>query len=441
VKAGELRELGVGRPRVAAGYRWFVLAVLFLFMLLHQTDQLMIGPMQDTIEKEFSIDDQQWGLINSGALLIGTVLYPLWGYLYDRYARARLLALASFVWGATTWLSAIAPNYRTFLVTRASTGIDNSSYPGLYSLVADYFGPALRGKMYGLLQLAQPIGYLLGMLMALLVAPLIGGWRQAFYVTASLGFVIAILIYYGVREMPRGKAEPEFENMEEMTQFRFSWREAARIFRKRTMWFVFLQGFAGMFPWNVITFFFFGYLMADRGYDNDAVLATMAPVIVILAAGYLLGGAAGDWLFKRTRRGRLLISMAGVMFGAVFLFLAMRTPAVNHGTFFAWLALAAVFMPLSSPNVVATVYDIVVPEVRSTAQAIEYFAENIGAASAPVLAGFLSVRYGKGNAILWTCLVAWLLCFLLYTGALFTVEADVQALRSQMGARAQAQRV
>ena len=31
------------------------------------------------------------------------------------------------------------------------------------------------------------------------------------------------------------------------------------------------------------------------------------------------------------------------------------------------------------PNVVATVYDITVPEVRSTAQAVEYFVENIDA--------------------------------------------------------------
>jgi hypothetical protein len=32
-----------------------------------------------------------------------------------------------------------------------------------------------------------------------------------------------------------------------------------------TMWFVFLQGFFGIFPWNVITFFFFGYLI-DRAW-------------------------------------------------------------------------------------------------------------------------------------------------------------------------------
>jgi MFS family permease len=430
----------VRTSRPGSRYRWFVVVVFFLFMLLHQTDRLMIGPMQDTIERQFAIDDRQWGLINSGALLIGTILYPIWGYLYDRFARPKLLALASLIWGATTWISAIAPNYRTFLVTRASTGIDDSSYPGLYSLAADYFGPALRSKIYGLLQLAQPLGYLLGMLMALMVAPLIGGWRQAFYVTGSLGLAVAVLIFLGVREMPRGATEPELEGMQDVGRFRFSWREALQIFRKKTMWFIFLQGFAGVFPWNVISFFFFGYLMAERGYDNDAVLLTMAPVIIILSAGFFLGGVLGDWLFKHTSKGRILISIAGVVLGAIFLDLAMTTPVDQPGVFFMWMSLTAIFMPLSSPNVVATVYDVVVPEVRSTAQAVEYFVENIGAASAPVLAGLLSVRYGKGSAILWICITAWMLCFLFYLGALLTVDRDIRSLRAQMSARAAAPR-
>jgi len=427
-------------PERASRYRWFVVAVFFAFMLLHQTDRLMIGPMQDTIEKQFSINDQQWGFINSGALLVGTILYPVWGYLYDRYARAKLLALASFIWGATTWISAIAPNYRAFLLTRATTGIDDSAYPGLYSLVADYFGPTLRGKIYGLLQLAQPMGYLIGMVMALIVAPLIGGWRQAFYITGTLGLVVAAFIYFGVKEMPRGKAEPEFEGMEEIGQFRFSWREAAQIFRKKTMWFVFLQGFVGVFPWNVITFFFFGYLMTDRGYDNNAVLATMAPVIFILAAGYFVGGYLGDWLFKRTHKGRIIISSLGVLLGAVFLYMAMTTPVDQPAAFFLWMSLTAIFMPLSSPNVVATVYDITVPEVRSTAQAVEYFVENIGAAFAPILAGVMSVAYGKGEAILWICIVAWVLCFFFYLGALLTIEGDIGVLRAQMAERAAQQK-
>lgn len=419
-------------------YRWFVVGVFFFFMLLHQTDKLMIGSLQVPVSDTFGIGNKEWGFINTGALIVSTILYPIWGYLYDRYARAKLLALASLIWGATTWLSSVVRTYPAFLATRASTGVDDSSYPGLYTLIADYFGPTLRGKVYGFLQLAQPIGYLLGMILALMVAPLIGGWRSVFYITGSLGLVIAVIIFFGVKEMPRGKAEPEFEGMDEqeMEHFHFSWQEAREIFKKRTMWFVYLQGFVGNFPWNVITFFFFGYLMTERGYDNNSVLFTMAPVILILAAGYFIGGSLGDALFKRTNKGRILVSSLGVIMGAIFLYLAMTTPVEARTQFFIFMCLTAVFMPLSSPNVIATVYDVTVPEVRSTAQAVEYFIENTGAAFAPAITGILAETVGLSTAITAMCITAWILCFFFYLGALFFVDGDIMHLRSQMAARA-----
>ena len=420
-------------------YRWFVVVIFFFFMLLHQTDKLMIGSLQVPISESFGLDDFKWGLVNSGALAIATVLYPLWGYLYDRYARAKRLALASFIWGATTWLNAIVRTYTGFLITRASTGVDDSSYPGIFTLIADYFGPDLRGKVYGILQLAQPLGFLAGLVLGQIIAPMIGGWRSVFYITGGLGIVVALLIYFGVKEMPRGKAEPEFENMPEMATFRFSWAEAKEIFRKRTMWFVFLQGFAGVFPWNVIVFFFFGYLETERGYDSGEIISTMAPVILILAFGYFLGGFIGDLFFKRNKKGRILISSAGVLLGAIFIYLAMTTPLDRPNQFFIFMCLTAIFMPLSSANVIATVYDVTVPEVRSTAQAIEYFVENSGAVAAPALTGAIIVASGdKTFAILSICIVAWLLCFLFYLGALFTIDRDTNALRAQMAERAKA---
>ncbi|WKZ37111.1 MAG: MFS transporter [Anaerolineales bacterium] len=419
-------------------YRWFVVAVFFFFMLLHQTDKLMIGSLQVQITDEFEISNTQWGLVNSGALIVATILYPIWGYLYDRYARAKLLSLASFIWGATTWLNALARNFGVFLVTRASTGIDDSSYPGLYTLVADYFGPSLRGKVYGLLQLAQPIGYLVGMILALMIAPMIGGWRSVFFITGGLGLVLALFIYFGVKDIPRGKAEPEFEDMQmtEMQNFKFSWEEAKQIFKKRTMWFVFAQGFAGVFPWNVITYFFFAYLARERGYDEGSILFTMAPVILILASGYFVGGALGDAAFKRTRKGRIIISSIGVLMGAVFITLALNSPIEARNQFFIFMCLTAIFMPLSSANVVATVYDVTVPEVRSTAQATQYFIENAGAAFAPILTGLIADAIDLKTAILLICVVAWGLCFFFYLGALFTIDKDTTDLRGRMAERA-----
>jgi len=118
----------------ARRYRRFVVGVFFCFMLLHQTDRLLIGPLTTPIMTTFGIDEVAMGAVFTGALLVGAVFYPIWGYLYDRFSRARLLALAALIWGATTWLSARAPTFPLFLASRASTGVDDAGYPGIFSL-------------------------------------------------------------------------------------------------------------------------------------------------------------------------------------------------------------------------------------------------------------------------------------------------------------------
>lgn len=421
-------------------YRWFVVAVFFIFMLLHQTDKLLIGPLTTQIMETFQIDEVQMGALTTGALLVGAILYPVWGYLYDRYARSKLLALAAFIWGSTTWLSAIAPTYPTFLVTRASTGVDDSSYPGLYSLISDYFGPQLRGKVYGLLQLSQPIGYMIGLLMATLLSGLLG-WRGIFYITGTLGVVIAIIIFFGVKEPERGRAEPELEELEKIGVYRFNMKTALGLFRKRSLILLFLQGFVGVFPWNVITYWFFHYLETERGYDQTSVLTTMAPAILVLAAGYFIGGALGDFFFKRTPRGRVLVSLFGVIAGAIFLTFTMNVPLENQLLFTGLLILTAFFMPFASPNVISTVYDITLPEVRSTSLAVQYFIENFGAAMAPLIAGFIARDSSFQVAILAICITAWALGAIFLTFTAYFVPHDIAVLRAQMRERAEIEKL
>ena len=422
-------------------YRWFVVGTFFAFMLLHQADKLLIGPLTTPIMETFAIDEAEMGAVFTGALIVGAAFYPLWGYLYDRYARAKLLALASAIWGLTTWLSAVAPTYPTFMATRASTGVDDSSYPGLFSLIADYFGPTLRGKVYGLLQLAQPLGYMLGLALALLLGEAIG-WRNVFLITGGVGVILAGVIFFGVKEAPRGRSEPELADLAAIGIYRFDWKLARGLFRKQTLIPLFLQGFFGVFPWNVISAWFFRYLETERGYAADDVLVTMSIAVLVLAGGYFLGGAAGDWLFQRTRRGRLLVCLIGVLTGAVLLYFTIHVPAGNQLLFLVMLCLTAVFIPLSSANVIATVYDITEPEVRSTALAVQYFIENSGAALAPFLTGLLvrELSLTLGNAILLICVSTWLVGAAFLAVAAWIAPRDIDALRRTMRARAEAAR-
>lgn len=416
-------------------YRWFVVAIFFFFMLLHQSDKLMIGPLTTPIMETFGIDEVQMGAVSTGALLVGAFFYPIWGYLNDRYARAKLLALASFIWGSTTWLSAVAPTYRTFIATRASTGIDDSSYPGLYSLISDYFDPKMRGRVYGLLQLSQPLGYMAGLLIATMLSGLIG-WRGVFYITGSLGLVLAAVIFFGVKEAPRGRSEPELANLEQIGIYRFDKKYALGLFKKKSLLMLFAQGFVGVFPWNVITYWFFRYLETERNYSQDEIFMTMAPAILVLAAGYFVGGAAGDFLFKRTPRGRVLVSMAAVLIGAILLYFTLRVPMENQSLFLVMLMATALFIPFASPNVISTVYDITLPEVRSTALAIQYFIENAGAALAPLMAGFIARDTSLGQAILVICITAWILGSIFLAFTAYFVPEDIRTLRQQMRDRA-----
>jgi len=421
---------------MSSRYRWFVVFLFFMFILLHQADKLLISPLTTPIMEEFGINEAQMGAVSSLAILVAAVLYPVWGYLYDRYARAKLIALASFIWGATTWLNALAPNYTLFLVTRSSTGIDDSSYPGIYSLLSDYFAPKIRGKIYGLIEMSMPLGYMLGLILATALGGALG-WRSVFFITGSLGIVLAVVIFFGLKEPKRGKAEPELAGLETIPTYRFDRKVALGLFRKKTLLYLFAQGFFGVFPWQVITFWFFRYLETERDLATGQATSVMMVAIIALSLGYLVGGSIGDFFFRRGRRGRVLTAATGVLLGAVLLTATMNVPQGNLTLFTVLMCLTGLTMSVAAPNVMATIHDVAEPEVRSTAQAILSFFENAGSALAPFLAGLIAVRSSLGNAILLISVSTWLVCAALFLLVARYVPRDVEHLRAVMRQRAE----
>ncbi len=420
-------------------YRWFVVFLFFTFILLHQADKLLISPLTTPIMEEFGINEAQMGAVSSLAILVAALLYPVWGYLYDRYARAKLIALASFIWGATTWLNALAPNYTTFLVTRSSTGIDDSSYPGIYSLLSDYFAPKIRGKVYGLIEMSMPLGYMLGLILATALGGALG-WRKVFFVTGSLGILLSVVIFFGLREPKRGKAEPEMSDLKDIPTYRFDRKVALGLLRKKTLVFLFAQGFFGVFPWQVITFWFFRYLETERGFGTGQATSVMMVAILALSLGYFVGGSIGDFFFKRGYRGRVLTAATGVLLGAVLLIATMNVPQSNVPLFMVLLSLTGLTMSVAAPNVMATIHDVAEPEVRSTAQAILNFFENAGSALAPFLAGLIAVRSSLGNAILLISVSTWLVCAALFLVVARHIPGDIERLREVMRQRAELSR-
>jgi MFS family permease len=245
-----------------------------------------------------------------------------------------------------------------------------------------------------------------------------------------------VVIFFFVKEPARGGSEPEIAAAGHKVEFRFSWKAAIGLLKKRSLILLFFNGFFGVFPWQVITFWFFRYLETERAYASGRMFIFMVIVVLLLAAGYPLGGALGDAAFRRFRRGRLIVAASGVVLGAVFLAAAITRPLTQPLAFEVFVGLAAIFMPLASANVIATVYDVTEPEVRSTANATLNFMEQIGSAAAPAIAGLIAVRASLATAILGICTTAWAVCFIFLTLTAIFVPRDIASLRGKLAARA-----
>jgi predicted MFS family arabinose efflux permease len=331
-------------------------------------------------------------------------------------------------------LNALAPTYGIFLITRSSTGIDDSSYPGLYSLLSDYFGPRLRGKVYGLMQMSGPLGFMLGTILATQIGG-VWGWRNLFFLTGALGIVLAAIIFWTVKEVPRGSAEPEFQQHQISDKYRINWATARALLRNRTLLLLMAQGFFGVFPWNVLIFWFFRYLETERGYTPGQAMVAMLVAIATLSAGYFVGGSLGDAIYQRTPRGRMLVAAGGVLLGAFFLYFTVNVPATNTLAFAILLGITGVNMSIAAPNVIATVHDTTVPEARSTARSIHKLVEDGGAALAPFLAGVIAMRASLQTAILTISICAWLMCAVLFFTTAYVVPRDIEKLRQIMAQR------
>ena len=162
----------------------------------------------------------------------------------------------------------------------------------------------------------------------------------------------------------------------------------------------------------------------------------MVPAVLILAAGYPIGGALGDFFYKRNPSGRAIVSTIGVLTGAILLWFTMQVPLDNQLLFMVLLFATALFIPMASSNVVAIVYDITLPEIRSTANAVESFIESGGAALAPLIAGIIADNSSLKSAILLICISTLLLCSILFAVTAFLLPKDMETLRSQMRLRA-----
>jgi MFS family permease len=194
-------------PAVDA-YRAYVLALIWVVLLLRFIDLQIISVLLESIKKEFAVSDTQLGLLTGFAF---SVLYGLLGvpvaWLADRSNRSNIITVALALWSLMTALCGLATSFATLFLARVGVGVGEAGGTApAYSLISDYFSAKRRATVFAILNSAVPVGVFAGFLVGGVVSTHFG-WRAAFVAVGLPGILLALLVRLTLREPTRGRLE------------------------------------------------------------------------------------------------------------------------------------------------------------------------------------------------------------------------------------------
>jgi len=288
--------MGLRTALRSGGYA--TITVLALIVVVEWFDRTALAVLAPDIQSSLGVSDAVIGVIG-GAFGILFVLGALpFGNLADRAPRTKVASFATAAWSVVVFATGLVTSAIWLFVARVASGLAQSnSLPVHNSLLADAYPLQARGRIFGLYNIATPIGLVLAPVAVGGIASLAGGdggWRWAFFVTAVPALVLAVVVGF-VREPARGAHEQELVLGEALSEqpdeLPIPMATAFARLQKVRTFYVLLVGVGALgFALFSIPLFFnlfleheYGLSAFDRGLVNAATYVPALIVIPIVA--------------------------------------------------------------------------------------------------------------------------------------------------------------
>lgn len=183
----------------------YALVLLTSIYVLGYADRNIINLLLDSIKLEFQVSDLTMGLITGlGFTLFQVVISIPVARWADRASRVKILAGGVLLWSLMTGLSGLAVSALMLAVARMGVGVGEACLTGpSHSLLSDHYPQDKRPRAFSIMAAGGEIGIILAFLVGGWVS-LVWGWRAAFLVAGLPGVILAILMFFTVREPVRG---------------------------------------------------------------------------------------------------------------------------------------------------------------------------------------------------------------------------------------------
>ncbi|TDE36778.1 MFS transporter [Actinomadura sp. 6K520] len=433
-------------PDDHAPYGWKPLAVVAAAGFIDRFEHQLLPGVLPFIQDEWGFSDTAAGLLPLGGALAAITLTPLAGYLTDRYRRTRILTVIVLCWAVATLASSLATGFGMFFVIRLLLASSEGFYGPLSgSLLADFYAPRSRAKVYGwrgLTPYLAGVGVVVGGVLAHHF-----GWRAAFVIAAVPGLIVAAFCAR-LPEPPRGLLDrmtgtppdplgtiardddpgPVPEAPSDVAPSR---RRAHPKFRRQlrqvmaTPTIALLSaGLAALaFGLSGISYWTPTLIHRDHGVSEGLAASVSGAVTVVgVVAGVLAGTRLGRHWGDRHSGGRLLAGGSGIVAGGAILVAAISMPSL--WAFAALLLLSKAAMAMAIPNLTASIADVLDATSRGLGFAMVHVFGAFGVAFGPFVVGAVSDATGSMVTAMYALAVPLLLGGLLTIAARLSFESD-----------------
>lgn len=380
-------------------YKWVMLALLACAFFFHQADRVLFGLLTIPIQDELHLTDLQIGIVNTSLFCTLAVTTPLAGFLGDRFSRKWIITASLLFWSLMTACTGLVGGVCGLVFFRSiATGGGESFYvPSAYALIAAHH-KATRSVALSIHQSALYCGLMFSGALVAWALKAFGGWRPVFFTFGGLGFALGVVFVWALRE---GRSGTTGETPVAPVSGQDARKRAGRPFSQSLRaYFCNPSAMLASGGFIAIVFANNAYLswapkFVARKFNLSVGAAgngTMLYHHVAAFAAIMLGAFVTDALVKHRPRFRLGLQAVALILGAPMLVLVGFSSALVG----VWAAVAAygVFRGLFEVNAHASLFDVVPPEHRSTAEGLMTMIAFLIGSLSPLMIGALSDKYG-----------------------------------------------
>lgn len=350
-------------------YRWVICSLIFFATTINYLDRAVISLLKSSVSKDLHWDDGDYANVEIAFKIAYSLGLLLAGRMIDKLGTKVGYFFSTFLWSVSAVFHALVSSTLGFIGVRSALGLSEAgNFPSAIKTVAEWFPKKERAYATGIFNSGAGIGAII----APLTVPFIAqawGWRWAFVLTGSIGFIWLVLwvIYYDTPAKQKRLKKPELDyinsDVDEQDKAdkltddaHISW---GKLLTYKQTWAFSIGKFLTDPIWWFYLFWLPDFLESEYGLKGTAISLPVALVYVISTIGSIYGGylpkslIEKNWPVFKARKTSMLI----YAFAVVPIIFAQILGSINMWLTVMIIGLAASAHQAWSANIFTTVSD------------------------------------------------------------------------------------